>query len=95
MAHTTLDVHTCVACKICKLLLVEWCRQTPRLSSLPLLHLADNLAGLAERLNHLLALLPSSNRKVAFLEQIVHIVSPVHVFEELTLHLVLGKPINS
>ena len=51
-----------------------------------LLHLADDLAGLAERLDHLLALLPAADGIIAFLEQVVDAVGPVHVLQEFSLH---------
>lgn len=57
-----------------------------------LLHLADDLARFRQRLHHLLAFLSSSNRMLAFLEQIVNFVGPVHLFEELSLHLIFRVP---
>lgn len=55
-----------------------------------LLHLADNLAGATERLDHLLALLPSPNGVVTLLEQIVKLGCAVHLVEEFALHIFLG-----
>lgn len=59
-----------------------------------LLHLADNLAGTSQGLNHLLALLSSANREVALLEEIIGRIGAVHVLEQLALHLVLGKSVG-
>lgn len=56
-----------------------------------LLHLADDLAGAAEALHHLLALLPSAYGVVALLQQIIQLVVAVHVLQQFTLHLVLGE----
>lgn len=56
-----------------------------------LLDLADDLAGAAEALNHLLAFLAPACGVVAFLEELIQFVGAVHVFEELALHLVLGE----
>lgn len=66
-------------------------RQTSRAVK-SLLHLADNLGGPSQRLNHLLALLPPAGGVVAFLEKLIQLISPVHVRHELLLHCLLGKP---
>ena len=55
------------------------------------LNLADNLTSLAERFDHLLALFPSSNRKVAFLEEILYFTASVQVLEKFTLHFLFRK----
>ena len=57
-----------------------------------LLNLADNFAGTAQALDHLLALLPPADGVVALLEQIVQLVVAIHVLQKLALHLILGKP---
>jgi hypothetical protein len=51
------------------------------LGPVQLLHLAHNLTRLAQALHHLLALLPSPDRKVALLEQVLELVAAVHVLE--------------
>ena len=56
-----------------------------------LLHLTDNLAGPRQTLHHLLALFPSADCVVAFLEQVVEFLVTVHVLEKLALHLILSK----
>jgi len=56
----------------------------------PLLHLTNNLTRLRQRLHHLQTLLPSADRIVALLEQLIDLVGAVHVLEELALHLVAG-----
>ena len=55
-----------------------------------LLNLADNLAGPRETLHHLLALLPSADRVVALLEQVIELAVAVHVLQQLALHFVFG-----
>ena len=57
-----------------------------------LLHLADDLAGPGQALDHLLAFLAPPHRVVAFLEQVIQLVVAVHVFQEFALHLILGEP---
>lgn len=59
-----------------------------------LLDLAHDLAGLAEGLNHLLALLPPANGVVAFLEEVVDVIGPVHVLQQFALHFVLCESIG-
>lgn len=56
-----------------------------------LLHLADNLTGTRQTLHHLLAFFPPADRVVALLQQVVEFGITVHVFEQLTLHLVLRE----
>jgi hypothetical protein len=56
----------------------------------PLLHLTNNLTRLRQRLHHLQTLLPSADRIVALLEQLIDLVGAVHVLEEFALHLVTG-----
>lgn len=56
-----------------------------------LLHLADNLRRPSQRLNHLLALLAPASGVIAFFEEFIKLVSPVHVRHELLLHCLLGK----
>jgi hypothetical protein len=55
------------------------------------LDLADNLAGLAEGLDHGLTLLSPADGVVAFLEEVVDVIGPVHVLQQFALHLVLGE----
>ena len=52
------------------------------------LHLTNNLTRPTQTLDHLLALLPSPDGVVAFLEEVVELVGSVHVFEEFALHFV-------
>lgn len=59
-----------------------------------LLNLADNLAGLGKRLNHLLALFPPSGCEVALLQQVVELIGSVHVLQKLLLHFVLGESVK-
>ena len=54
------------------------------------LHLADNLASLAQTLDHLQTLLPPPDGVVALFEEVVNLIGAVHVLQELTLHLVFG-----
>lgn len=58
-----------------------------------LLDLADDLAGLAEGLDHLLALLSSADGEVTLFEEVIQGVAAVHILQKLLLHLVLGKSI--
>ena len=58
------------------------------------LHLTDNLTRLAETFDHLHTFLTPPNGVVALLEQIVNFIGPIHMFEELPLHLVFGVPID-
>lgn len=57
-----------------------------------LLHLANDLTGLAQALDHLLALFSSPDGVVAFLQEFVKFLCSVHLFEEFSLHLVFGEP---
>jgi hypothetical protein len=57
----------------------------------PLLYLVDNLTCTGQRLDHLLALLSSADSVVALLEEFVQGVCPVHVLEELSLHLIFRE----
>ena len=50
-----------------------------RLGARGLLDLADDLASLTERFDHLLTLLPPSDGEIALLQQIIKGVGPVHV----------------
>lgn len=58
--------------------------------TLALLHLADNLACFRQRLHHLLAFFSSPDRVVAFFEEVVKFVDAIHMFEQFSLHLILG-----
>lgn len=63
-----------------------------QLKSKFLLDLADNVVCARERFYHLLAFFSSSYRVIAFLEKIIQRVSAVHIFKQLTLHLILDVP---
>ena len=54
-----------------------------------LLNLADNLACPRQALHHLLALLAPADGVVRLLQQVVHVLLPVELLEELGLHGVL------
>lgn len=60
----------------------------------PLLHLADYLRGATQGLDHLLALLSPTGGVVTLLEQLVQLVSPVHICHEFLLHCLLCEPIE-
>lgn len=55
-----------------------------------LLNLTDDLTGLGQTLDHLLALLPSADGVLALAEQVVEFVGAVHVVEEFALHFFFG-----
>lgn len=55
------------------------------------LHGANYLARLSKGFDHLLALLASSDSEVTLFEKVIQSIGLVHVFQELSLHLVLGK----
>lgn len=59
-----------------------------------LLDLADDLASLAQRLDHLLAFLSPTDGVIALLEQIVNTISPIHILQQLLLHVILGESVN-
>lgn len=59
--------------------------QTPNL-----LDLVNNLARPSQTLNHLLALLPSPDREITLLEQLIQFRSLVHVLQQLALHFLFG-----
>ena len=59
--------------------------------TLLLLNLADNLARPAQALDHLLALLAPADRVVRLLQQVVHVLLPVQLLEQLGLHRVFGE----
>ena len=59
----------------------------------PSLHLAHDLTGLAQALYHLDAFLPSPNRVVAFLQQVVELIGAIHVFKQLALHFFFGMSV--
>lgn len=61
-------------------------------TSLVLLDVAHDFTSLPKRLHHLLAFLPPADCVVALLEEIIQLVDPIHVFEQFSLHLVLGEP---
>ena len=56
------------------------------------LHSANNLTSLAQRSDHLQTLLPPPNSIVALLEQIIQLLCPVHLLQQLALHLVFRVP---
>ena len=56
-----------------------------------LLNLANNLARPAQALNHLLALLAPADGVVRLLQQVVHVLLPVQLLEQLGLHRVFGE----
>ena len=56
-----------------------------------LLNLADNFACPRQALHHLLALLAPADSVVRLLQQVVHVLLPVELLEELGLHGVLGE----
>jgi len=76
-AHTLADCHA-------RKTGIKFTTQTP------LLHLTNNLTRLRQRLHHLQTLLPSADRVVALLEQLIDLVGAVHVLEEFALHFVAG-----
>ncbi len=57
-----------------------------------LLHLTDNLLCATKTLDHLLAFLPPPDGVVALLEQIVKLVGPVHLLQQLALHVFFRVP---
>lgn len=65
-----------------------------RLSQENLLDLVDNLAGLSQRLDHLLALLPPPDGVFALLEQLVEFFLFIHLLEEFLLHFLLGVSVT-
>ncbi|KAK2603029.1 hypothetical protein N8I77_009515 [Diaporthe amygdali] len=69
-------------------------KQPPLRRARSLLFVSDDHPNRVPRLHHLLALLPPPDRVVALLEQVVQLRRPVHVLEELTLHLVLGESVH-
>jgi hypothetical protein len=58
-----------------------------------LLNLADNLTRPAQALDHLLALLAPADRVVRLLQQVVHVLLPVQLLEQLGLHRVFGESV--
>ncbi len=58
------------------------------------LHLTDNLRRPPQTLHHLQTLLPPTDRVLALLEQIIQLRLPVHLLQQLTLHVLLRVPSN-
>lgn len=61
------------------------------MSGYRLLDLAHNLVRTGQRFYHLQALLSSADGVVALLQQLIQSISPIHVLQELSLHLILGE----
>ena len=60
-----------------------------------LLYLADNLRRSPQALYHLLALLPPLHRVVALLKQAIQFLCPVHLLQQLALHLLFRVSVDT
>lgn len=59
---------------------------------LSLLYLADDFAGAAQRLYHLLAFLAPANGVIRLLQKVIKLVCAIHILKKFFLHLVFGEP---